>query len=755
MLPAAPPSPNYIPGPEELQTPPAPQDENEQEPIFIQLHYPDFIQEPIYLEYIPLEDDHVLPAEEQPLPPVVSPTAESPGYVAESDPEEDPEEYEDDEIKDDEEEEEEEHLALVDSAIVIPTDGGLETSSHAYSITITTYLVITTLCMGASSHAPAALPSPPLPPPLHMSPPIDRRDDIPEIEMPPHNKLCLSTLGSRYEARECSTARPIRGQGIDYGFVSTLDAEARRQGIRDVGGQRNDLRDDQTMVYKTIVKCLLDAYKGYHQIHMTNKDEEKTAFYTEEGVFYYTKMHFGLKNVGATYQRLVDFAFKEQIGVKLEAYVDDMVIKSRTEQDIIKYIEQTFSTLRRINMKFNPKKCSFGMEEGKFLGYIVTSKGIRANLEKAKAVMDMPSPKNSQEMQSLTNEAVSEVLVTKRDGRKMTLHYVSLSLQGAETNYASMEKLALALVHAARRLMRYLQAHPIKAVELGAYGITYVPRVAVKGQVLADFLADTPTKINATPKVASTPRMEDIPESSNAREILLLAQRPEDPINARTLMEKIKNYTMEDENLYRKSYLVVAKAMNLGYYWPSMHRDARELIKALERANKSLLRGIKTRLKKGGSAWGEEVPNVLWARRTMKKTGNSETPFSLTYSTEAVILVEIGVPTHRTSNLNEKTNDQELRLNLDLLDERREISAIREPRYKQQVEKHYNKKVRHVQFKVGEFVLRKNEASRAANTSKLGPTCEGPYKVIQSFQSGAYKHMKGEKIPRTWHACNL
>ncbi|GJQ97691.1 reverse transcriptase domain-containing protein [Tanacetum coccineum] len=103
-----------------------------------------------------------------------------------------------------------------------------------------------------------------------------------------------------------------------------------------------------------------------------------------------------------------------------------------------------------------------------------------------------------------------------------------------------MEKLALALVHAARRLRRYFQAHPIKvitdspigqvlnnsgasgrlakwAVELGAYGITYVPRVAIKGQVLADFLADTPTEISATAEVPNNPRVEDIPEPSNAR----------------------------------------------------------------------------------------------------------------------------------------------------------------------------------------------------------------------------------------------
>ncbi|GJT54204.1 hypothetical protein Tco_0989258 [Tanacetum coccineum] len=156
LQPVAPPSPDFIPGPENPQTPPVPQDEDEREPMFIQARDPDYVPEPIYPEYIPLEDDHEFPAEEQPLPPVDSPTAESPGYVTESDPEEDPEGYEDDETEDgpvdypmdggddgddddgdssrddardededeedEEDEEEEEHLAPADSTTVIPAD---------------------------------------------------------------------------------------------------------------------------------------------------------------------------------------------------------------------------------------------------------------------------------------------------------------------------------------------------------------------------------------------------------------------------------------------------------------------------------------------------------------------------------------------------------------------------------------------------------------------------------------------------------
>ncbi|GJU98220.1 reverse transcriptase domain-containing protein [Tanacetum coccineum] len=132
-----------------------------------------------------------------------------------------------------------------------------------------------------------------------------------------------------------------------------------------------DLKIEAVMGFLFI--CFLDACKGYHQIQMSEEDEEKTAFYTDQGTYCYTKMSFGLKNAEATYQRLVDSAFQTQLGRNLEAYVDDMVIKSRTEKDMIMDVMETFDNLRKINMKLNPKKCSFGVNEGKFLGYMVTS----------------------------------------------------------------------------------------------------------------------------------------------------------------------------------------------------------------------------------------------------------------------------------------------------------------------------------------------------------------------------------------------
>ncbi|GJR75167.1 reverse transcriptase domain-containing protein [Tanacetum coccineum] len=126
---------------------------------------------------------------------------------------------------------------------------------------------------------------------------------------------------------------------------------------------------------------------------------------------------------------------------------------------------------------------------------------------------------------------------------------------------------------------------------------------------------------------------------------------------------------------------------------------------AVERANRSIMQGIKTRLHREGGAWVEELPNVLWAHMTTPKTSNKETPFSLAYGTEAVIPVEIGIPTRRTIQRSDEENEEALRMNLNLLEERREIATIKEARRKQQVEKYYNQRVNHKQFKVGEFVL--------------------------------------------------
>ncbi|GJU97608.1 reverse transcriptase domain-containing protein [Tanacetum coccineum] len=149
------------------------------------------------------------------------------------------------------------------------------------------------------------------------------------------------------------------------------------------------------------------------------------------------------------------------------------------------------------------------------------------------------------------------------------------------------------------------------------------------------------------------------------------------------------------------------------------HPQANSLVK---RANRSLMEGIKTRLGREKKGWVDELPNVLWAHRTSLKTSNGETPYNLTFGSKAVIPAKISMPTHRTMMIKEgEGNEEEMRLNLDLLMERREATAIQEARYKMKVKQYYNKRVRPMSFKVGEYVYGKNEASRVENLGKLGP----------------------------------
>ncbi|GJR27523.1 reverse transcriptase domain-containing protein [Tanacetum coccineum] len=124
---------------------------------------------------------------------------------------------------------------------------------------------------------------------------------------------------------------------------------------------------------------------------MAEGDEDKTTFFAGEGIFCYRKMPFGLKNAGATYQILVDKVFHDQIGRNLEAYVDDMVIKSTFKEQMSADIKETFEKFRSINMKLNPKKCSFGVEEGPFLGHLITKHKTITDVEQLKTLKDVQS----------------------------------------------------------------------------------------------------------------------------------------------------------------------------------------------------------------------------------------------------------------------------------------------------------------------------------------------------------------------------
>nr|GEU61746.1 uncharacterized mitochondrial protein AtMg00810-like [Tanacetum cinerariifolium] len=382
-----------------------------------------------------------------------------------------------------------------------------------------------------------------------------------------------------------------------------------------------------------------------------------------------------LMDAGATYQRLVDSAFEGKVGHNLEVYVDDLIIKSHTEDELVRDIEETFRTLRKINMKLNPKKCTFGATEGMFLGYLIEPDGIKPCPKKTKAVIQLPSPRTMKEVQSLNGKLAG--------------------------------------------LNRFLSK----------------PRTAVKGQILAGFIIKKPDTDVAPPRskvklhepwilftdgsscvdgsgaglILTNPEgmeftyalcFEFTATNTEAEyEALIAGLRIATRMGVRNLEENVDSrlvanhvlgeYVAKDDNMadyvlreihtgscsmHSGPWSVVARALRSGYYWPTMHRDAPGGLKFLivaidyftkwikakqwlqsqtnglvERANRSLGEGIKARLDKHKGMWVEELSHILWAHRTTIKVSTGDTTFSLVYGIETAIPAKTGMPTIRSA----------------------------------------------------------------------------------------------------------
>ena len=144
------------------------------------------------------------------------------------------------------------------------------------------------------------------------------------------------------------------------------------------------------------------AFQGYHQIPLALDDQEKTTFVTLVGNYHYKVMPFGLKNAGSTYQRMMTKTFEPQLGRNVEVYIDDMVVKSKLVSEHVGDLTSIFEILREHKLHLNASKCSFGVGLGKFLGYMVTHRGIEVNLDQIKAINNLQPPRNPKEVQKLT-----------------------------------------------------------------------------------------------------------------------------------------------------------------------------------------------------------------------------------------------------------------------------------------------------------------------------------------------------------------
>ena len=145
-----------------------------------------------------------------------------------------------------------------------------------------------------------------------------------------------------------------------------------------------------------------NAFQGYHQIPLAADDQEKTAFVTPIGNYHYKVMPFGLKNAGSTYQRMTTRMFESQLVKSIEAYIDDMVVKSKVVSKHVRDLGDIFEILRRHELHLNVSKCSFGVGSGKLLGYMVTHRGIEVNLDQIRDVNSLQPPQNPKEVQKLT-----------------------------------------------------------------------------------------------------------------------------------------------------------------------------------------------------------------------------------------------------------------------------------------------------------------------------------------------------------------
>ncbi|XP_065631696.1 uncharacterized protein LOC136068463 [Quercus suber] len=777
---------------------------------------------------------------------------------------------------------------------------------------------------------------------------------------------------------------------------------------------RVDQLVDSTAGHKLL--SFLDAFSGYNQIRMDEVDQEKTSFITSRGLFCYEVMPFGLKNAEATYQRLVNHMFRPQIGRNMEVYIDDMLVKTQDEERHLVDLQETFDTLRQYHMKLNPSKCAFGVSSGKFLGFMVSYRGIEANPDKIQAILDMKPPSNVKEVQPLTGRVaalnrfvskatdkftphtVSSALVREESKVQRPVYYTSKALRGAEGRYPLMEKLAFALIMASRKLRHYFQAHvinvmtdhPLKkamnkleaagrliqwAVELSEFDIKYQPRHAIKAQALADFIAeftlscddegemenskwivhvDGSSMLHADgigvvlqspegDKLKHRVRLQyqttnneveyeallkglELAKSVEAKSLLVLGdsqliigqvngmfeakeermrkylnrvtrlvkkfeevsfvqipreenmeadalakeassseavdkfdeihympsidipeiqqvesgmnwmvpivsylkdgQLPEEKDEARKLRARAARYVLMDEILYRRGFSqpylrclapdevnyilreihegacgnhsgarsLVHKVVRTGYYWPNMQANAKAYVKVSDQcqrfsnvprqpseyltpmtapwpfaqwgldilgpfplgirfgvprvlvsdngqqfdnaifrdfcihfgiqnhysspahpqangqaevANRSLLKIIKTRLEGAKGVWPDELPGVLWAYRTIVRTSTGETPFKLAYGTEAVIPAEVHAANHRVTTYQDEANDEQLRLNLDLINEVRMDAEQRMARYKNLMARRYDAMVKPRRFNIGDLVLKR------------------------------------------------
>ncbi|XP_077237190.1 uncharacterized protein LOC143878861 [Tasmannia lanceolata] len=328
------------------------------------------------------------------------------------------------------------------------------------------------------------------------------------------------------------------------------------------------------------------------------------------------------------------------------------------------------------------------------------------------------------------------------------------------------------------RMVKYLSKVRLLASKFQSFVVIRIPRTEnAKADVLSKLLASGYTALGSI-------CMEFLHKSSIEREAIEVMQverescwmdeiieylrngkLPEAKKEARKVIQRAARFSLDGENLFKRSYtlpyLKCLRPSDATYALQETHegicKNFRKFCFDLkneqrftsvahpqtngqtEVTNKILLQGIKKRLDDKAGRWADELYHILWAYRTTPRASTGESPFNLSFGTEAVIPVDVGTPSPRVTSFNEQLNDDGLRANLNLLEEAREESRIRVAAYKQKVSNYHDSKIHPRNFRTGDLVLRKAAVSQPMKVGKLSPTWEGPYRVKEVIRPGSYK----------------
>ncbi|XP_057734367.1 uncharacterized protein LOC130949742 [Arachis stenosperma] len=393
----------------------------------------------------------------------------------------------------------------------------------------------------------------------------------------------------------------------------------------------------------------MDAYSGYNQIPMHRPDEDKTAFITLGGIYCYKIMPFGLKNAGATYQRLMSRVFHDLIGKTEEVYVDDILVKTAEPSKLINDLQAVFEALRKFKIRLNPLKCAFAMEARKFLGFMITQRGVEANPDKCEAVLNMTSPGCIKDAQRLTGKltALSRFLGASAE-RAMTLGFLpveyealiggtnasqrSRSIKGGSQQRLPSRHSQVNGSYQARDalLQKYLEKVRELCKSFEEVTIQHVPRERnARADLLSKLASTKPDMGNRSliKALATEPAIiMFIAQAPNPpswinpiSRYLEHAETPADEKEAQAIKREAPKYTIIQGQLYKRGlhqpllkYLrpdetdyvlrevlegccghhiggrsLARKIIRVGYYWPTMMSDARKFVKKCKKCQEN------------------------------------------------------------------------------------------------------------------------------------------------------------------------